>query len=225
MKEPTEANAKLLALVTNEEIEKLRIKLLQIVEQASSRLQEYRALYGLLVNRMDDWIIYGIKRENDLAYGAVKDIKKSINEVRKSNFKESSSKEISDYYRLYSRISKVHLPLCSESGSAYPSVEEARMLVDDLKTLSNDQYISYELLKEYFLRRIRSKLLPEVLESLNFDYLEQYFLQDSRVNRYELSTAIVLYRCKVPLEDDIDSYKQRLTAASNYGRINLAQFI
>jgi len=28
---------------------------------------------------MDDWIIYGIKRENDIAYSAIKDIKKAIN--------------------------------------------------------------------------------------------------------------------------------------------------
>lgn len=77
------------------------------------------------------------------------------------------------------------------------------MLVDDLKTLSNDQFISYELLREYLVRRINSKLLSPVLSSLNFDYVQQYFQQDSRVNRYEISTAFVLYRCKVPMEDDI----------------------
>lgn len=77
------------------------------------------------------------------------------------------------------------------------------MLVDDLKTLSNDQFISYELLREYLVRRINSKLLSPVLSSLNFDYVQQYFQQDSRVNRYEISTALVLYRCKVPMEDDI----------------------
>lgn len=48
---------------------------------------EYRVFYNLLINRMDDWIIYGIKRENDLAYSYIKEIKKFISEAKKSNFK------------------------------------------------------------------------------------------------------------------------------------------
>lgn len=70
---------------------KLRIKIDQVIEQITSRLKEYRVFYHLLVNRMDDWIIFGIKRENDLAYSYIKDIKKFISEAKKSNFKESLS--------------------------------------------------------------------------------------------------------------------------------------
>jgi hypothetical protein len=62
---------------------------------------EYRVFYNLLINRMDDWIIYGIKRENDLAYSYIKEIKKFISEAKKSNFKEGTNfKEISDIYNL-----------------------------------------------------------------------------------------------------------------------------
>jgi hypothetical protein len=90
---------------------------------------EYRVFYNLLINRMDDWIIYGIKRENDLAYSYIKEIKKFISEAKKSNFKEGTNfKEISDIYKPYTRISKVHLPICESTGEPI-SIEQARVLV------------------------------------------------------------------------------------------------
>jgi hypothetical protein len=79
-----------------------------------------------------------------------------------------------------------------------------------MKTLTSDQFIPYELLKEYLSRRIKSKLMSETLTSISLDYIEQYFVQDGRVNRYEISTAIILYSCKVPLEEDIEDYKHKL---------------
>lgn len=39
---------------------------------------------------MDDWIIYGIKRENDIAYDHIKYIRKAINEAKKSNLVQSN---------------------------------------------------------------------------------------------------------------------------------------
>lgn len=37
-----------------------------------SRIKEIRILAKSLYNRMDDWIIFGIKRENETIYDAIK---------------------------------------------------------------------------------------------------------------------------------------------------------
>jgi hypothetical protein len=37
-----------------------------------SRIKEIRVLAEELYNRLDDWIIFGIKRENDITYEAIK---------------------------------------------------------------------------------------------------------------------------------------------------------
>lgn len=58
----------------------------------ASRIREYRVYNQLLLNRMDDWIIYGIKRENDIAYSYIKEIKKAINEAKKSSFIQNTTK-------------------------------------------------------------------------------------------------------------------------------------
>lgn len=39
---------------------------------------EYAAYHQALVNKMDDWIIIGIKNENEFVYDIYKTIKKNI---------------------------------------------------------------------------------------------------------------------------------------------------
>lgn len=64
--------------LTSEAFSKLILVSNHLYNHISLRLREYRIYYQLLLNRMDDWIIYGIKKENDTAYGQIKEIKKAI---------------------------------------------------------------------------------------------------------------------------------------------------
>ncbi len=43
-----------------------------------SRLRELRTVASALYNRLDDWIIFGIKRENEVTYEAVKQLRSAI---------------------------------------------------------------------------------------------------------------------------------------------------
>jgi hypothetical protein len=45
---------------------------------------------------MDDWIIQGIKAENDFVYEIYKNIKKCIEEAKKSNVKELHVRDITE---------------------------------------------------------------------------------------------------------------------------------
>ena len=49
-----------------------------------------------MANKMDDWIIQGIKYENEFVYDIYKNIKKNILEVKKSNIKDLFVKDITD---------------------------------------------------------------------------------------------------------------------------------
>ncbi len=58
------------------------------------RTLEEKSYYQALVNKMDDWIIFGIKSENDFIYQIYKVIKKSMQEARKSTIKDIHVKPI-----------------------------------------------------------------------------------------------------------------------------------
>jgi hypothetical protein len=41
-------------------------------------MKELRVIGQALYNRLDDWIIFGIKRENEVVYDAIKHLRNSI---------------------------------------------------------------------------------------------------------------------------------------------------
>ena len=79
------------------------------------RTLEEKSYYQALVNKMDDWIIFGIKSENDFIYQIYKVIKKSMQEARKSTIKDIHVKPITEVYRPISDISYSHIQICEKS--------------------------------------------------------------------------------------------------------------
>ena len=60
---------------------------------------------------MDEWIIQGIKSENDFVYEIYKTMKKSIEEAKKSNVKDFFMKEITDVYQITKGLTFNPMPL------------------------------------------------------------------------------------------------------------------
>ena len=75
----------------------IKYRLFLLYSITISRLKEMRLMAKSLYNKLDDWIIYGIKAENDILYEQTKIIKKAIEKTEKlpkdlnPNFPEVSS--------------------------------------------------------------------------------------------------------------------------------------
>ena len=81
-----------------------------IKNKIKERLLEERAYYDALVNKMDEWIIQGIKSENDFVYDIYKGMKKSIEEARRSNVKDLFAKEITDTFSIIKEMTSSPTP-------------------------------------------------------------------------------------------------------------------
>ena len=55
-----------------------KIRALMLKNNCISRLMEIKLLGQAIYNRLDDWIIFGIKRENSVSYDAVKHLRNAI---------------------------------------------------------------------------------------------------------------------------------------------------
>ena len=75
----------------------IKYRLFLLYSITISRLKEMRLMAKSLYNKLDDWIVYGIKAENDVLYEQTKILKKSIEKTEKlpkdlnPNFPEISS--------------------------------------------------------------------------------------------------------------------------------------
>lgn len=65
------ANDKLAEEIVKVETKILRYRLFVLYTTAVTRVKEMRLMAKALFNKMDDWIIYGIKAENDALYEQV----------------------------------------------------------------------------------------------------------------------------------------------------------
>ena len=160
-------------------------------------------MFQLLINRMDDWIIFGIKRENDIAYGYIKEIKRAINEAKKSPFEQDYSKEIHEIYKPYQDIPDYHTPIFE--GQGLLSSEECKLVVEELKSIADGEgNVDFELLREYITRRLKSGLLPEALRKISMDSIQQYLVQENVIALQEIAIAVVLLGYPIPSEEQID---------------------
>lgn len=64
---------------------------------------------------MDDWIIFGIKSENDTVYDIFKQLKRSIIEAKKSSIKDLHVKPITETHRPINELTLYPIKLCIES--------------------------------------------------------------------------------------------------------------
>ena len=64
-----------------------------------------------MANKMDDWIIQGIKYQNEFVYDIYKNIKKNIQEAKKSNIKDLFVKDITEILHPLANLPANRLPI------------------------------------------------------------------------------------------------------------------
>lgn len=76
------------------------IRGLILKQNCISRVKELRALGHCLYNKLDDWIIFGIKRENDVVYDITKQFRHHIAKSTQSSLTQLNTKDIAETYKI-----------------------------------------------------------------------------------------------------------------------------
>ena len=95
---PTKATNDILDHFVEFTLRNLQKKKRNIKNKLSERLLEQRSYYHTLINKMDEWIIQGIKAENDFVYDIYKNIRNCIQEAKRSNVKDLHVREITETF-------------------------------------------------------------------------------------------------------------------------------
>lgn len=148
----------------------IKYRLFLLYSITISRLKEMRLMAKSLYNKLDDWIIYGIKAENDILYEQTKVIKKSIEKTEKlpkdlnPNFPEISSthKPVN-----YLDLPPIILPKLELAQPNRFTLSNLFSLTEELKFLQDDNAdLSVSTLVQFFNRRLVNFLLKFVI--INF---------------------------------------------------------
>ncbi len=145
-------------------------------------LQE-RSYYSALVNKMDDWIIFGIKSENDFVYDIYKVLKRSMQQARKSTVKDIHVRPITELHRPISQISIYPIQIQVYSPLKKIPIYSFKIFLQEIRCLANRQgKIELKTFSTYIFKRRKSKLLDEYLLRLDLDILQQYLVIDENLN-------------------------------------------
>lgn len=97
---------------------------------------------------MDDWIIQGIKYENEFVYDIYKSIKKSIQEAKKSSIKDLFVRDITDIIRPLTALPANRLPVVASSPSHFKLLSYG-VFMQEVKCLSSNGRIPFKLFQTY----------------------------------------------------------------------------
>jgi hypothetical protein len=70
-----------------------------LAERLAVRVREQRVVFRAVVGRLDDWIIFGTKKETDLTYNTIKALRTAILESRACHYVIPLSEPISQSYQ------------------------------------------------------------------------------------------------------------------------------
>ena len=76
---------------------------------------EYYCFFRILTNKMDDWIIQGIKHENEFIYDIYKNIKKNILDAKRSGIKDLFVKDITEVIHPISSLPLKRFPIVTQT--------------------------------------------------------------------------------------------------------------
>lgn len=131
--------------------------------------EEQVCYFNALINKMDDWIIVGIKEENQFTYNIYKDLKSSIGKITKSQLKDLFPTPITFALKPIQRITHSHQLLPNENTC--PEIfnySSYKIFLEEIKCLSSSANSSqmsevkknnFNRLKQYINKRRKSKLL------------------------------------------------------------------
>lgn len=99
---------------------------------------------------MDDWIIQGIKHENEFVYEIFKNIRKHILEAKKSAVKDLFARDITDVLHPISSLPPSRLPVLPSTPTTGLKVLSFLIFVQEIKCLSTGGRIPFKVFKAYF---------------------------------------------------------------------------
>lgn len=173
---------------------------------------EYYCYFKVLVNKMDDWIIQGIKYENEFVYDIYKSIKKNIQDAKKSSVKDLFVRDITDIIRPLTALPANRLPIVASSPSpSHFKLLSYAVFMQEVKCLSSNGRIPFKLFQTYLDKRRKSQLLEKELLSVELDIMQQYLVTDDYCNYREVALGLLLWKVKILDEDDINEYEVKLT--------------
>ncbi len=108
---------------------------------------------------MDDWIILGIKHENQFVYDIYRTIKQSIIEARKSSVKDLFVRDITETIRPISGLPPSKFPVVAETAQNHFKILSFLIFMQEIKCLSNSGRIPFKQFKAYMEKRKKSKWL------------------------------------------------------------------
>ena len=160
---------------------------------------------------MDEWVIQGIKAENDFVYELYKGMKKSIEEARKSNVKDLYMREITDTFSIIKGMTTLPFPLQYETKTNKLPIYFYMIFLLEIKTITNSMgKINFDILKKYFSKRKKSKLLDGRILRVDFDTISQYLVKDNYIEFRELTTALIFWNVNVFDDDSLLRYRRAL---------------
>lgn len=142
------------AMLKEQEIAQQKVYKLYLI--SISKLKELRILACGLYSKLDDWIINGIKFENQEIYNYLNFIRNSIQNQQKSNLKLQEHPPVSQIYLplYYFTANPYFYPVFEKPLEGRFLVTDLKLLLEDVKSLTNDEeLIDRKVLEEYLLRR------------------------------------------------------------------------
>lgn len=197
---------------------------------AISRLKELRVLASGLFNKLDDWIINGIKLENQEIYTYISLLRASLHNGTKSHVKLQEHAPVSQIYKPlnYLSLNPYVFPIFEEKIDDRLLITQAKVLLEDIKSLAFDEiFIDKKVLEEYFLRRRNNEenlmVFPKVFLQIDirksFEKIE--FNGTNLVKWKVFLNSLLLLKEKIVDEEKIQEFKESI----GKNEINYEEFL
>lgn len=219
------------AMLKEQQIAKQKIYKLWLI--TVSKLKEMRILASGLYSKLDDWIINGIKFENQEIYNYINCIRTSIQNQQRSNLKLQEHPPVSQIYKPlhYFNANPYFFPFFETRKRERFLVYELKLLLEDVKSLAADKnFIEKKVLEEYLIRRKNhhetNDYLPERIRGLKDDEIRKG-IEKLDVNRNNLIDWRLFMNSMVLLNTPLISSEQEDKMKEFFGdqKIDLESFI
>jgi hypothetical protein len=232
---PLEKEAKR-AVLTEKAIFRYRVTVIK--NMAISKLKEMRFMAKALYNKLEDWIVYSIRAENDAITVITRIMRRAIENQEKLQ-KELQLNYvdvvINHKYLNFLTPPPILLP-AKEIGAPHRfTITQLYLALEELRTLANENdTIDNKILLQYFVRRTSGALskddFPQEWQGKDIKAFQRLIRNlDPRnvgfVNLKLLSTYLCLLSTQLPQESDISSYKRVLDGNAKNGVITRENFL
>ncbi|CAD8061769.1 unnamed protein product [Paramecium primaurelia] len=159
---------------------------------AYSKMTEMLLMEDILYSRIDDWIICGIKNENDFCFESINYLKQQIENRQTAILTIPEPSPISEAFKMI--YMQQHLIPESEKW------RQAIQFYEEVKSLSDSVWIPLDIFESFQKRR--TKFLSQFKLNINkIAHLGCY--PNVRFSYQTLLITFILYECRVPTQEEI----------------------